>query len=353
MFPLGPAQQMSVLARELVKRDFDVHIAVLKDSSASPYRVPEDCQIHHLEFGQRDWMGWCQLRKLAKSIQPDVCHDWSVEPIARAAVGDCFAHVSSQYSGRQEPIQWSNWMRQRLVKHKAKAPAQFAVTHELVAERLLRRGVSKECVTVIPPAVDQHLSFERKDSKQFVLEEYGLPSESVVVGSYAPLIPATRFKDSIWAVDLLSCVRDDVQLLIMGRGSQLNRLRRFLRCTMVRSRVHFVDLPVEPLRVLSGLDVYWNSHLQWPLPISMLNAMQFGVPAISVHGPETEKVIIHQTTGFCVNLGARDEFARWTKYFVEQKDSAKQLSEQGQKHVQQLFPVEPFVEAYLNLYRAF
>lgn len=353
MFPLGPAQQLSLLARELVKRGYEVHIAVLQDRRGSPYRVPSECQVHHLEIQKRDWMAWNRLRKLANAIDPDICHDWSAEPVTRAAIGGRYAHVSSQYDARRRPIQWSNWMRKKWIARQSVAPTQYVATHKLVVEQLVAQGISDDCVTMIPPAVATEIEVDRVADRQYVLEKFGLPDNSVIVGSFAPLIPATRFKDSIWAIDLLNCVRDDMQLLIMGRGSQLSRLRRFLRCTMVRSRVHFVDLPSEPLRVLSSLDVYWNSHVQWPLPISMLNAMRFGVPAISVHGPETEEVVIHQTTGFCVNLGARDEFARWTKYLVEQKESAKQLSDQGQEHVRQMFPIEPFVEAYLTLYRSF
>ena len=351
MFPLGPANQLKLLANELVQRGLEVHVAVLKDRPFDRYPLPSNCQVHYLEIKKRDWMAWSKLRRLANSIRPDVCHDWSAESITRAAIGDLFPHVSSQYCDLAGPIEWSNWIRQQLTKRRTIAPTQFAVTHELLANRLTERGISNDRVTVVSPAVGAEDN--PQDARQFVLEEFGLPNDSLIVGAYAPLVPATRFKDCIWAVDLLSCIRDDVQLLIMGTGTQLSRLQRFLRCTRVRPRVRFVGLPADPLQVIAGLDVYWNSHLQWPLPISMLLAMQFGVPAVSVHGPETDQVIIHQTTGFCVNLGARDEFARWTKYLVEQKEPAKQLARQGQQHVENLFPVEPFVDAYLNLYESF
>lgn len=351
MFPLGPAHQMELLAGQLVQRKFEVHVAVLRDKPSERYSVPANCQVHHLEVQKRDWMAWSKLRKLAKSIQPDICHDWSADSITRAAVGDLFPHVSSQFCGRATPIEWSNWIRRQLGRRRATAPTQFVATHEIVARRLVERGISDEQVTVIAPAVGNEV--KPQGARSFVLEEFGLPDDSLIVGAFAPLVPATRFKDCIWAVDLLSCIRDDVQLLIMGTGTQLARLKRFLRCTRVRPRVHFVGLPDDPLRVVAGLDVYWNSHLQWPLPISMLSAMQFGVPAVSVHGPETDEVIVHQTTGFCVNLGARDEFARWTKYLVEQKESAKQLARQGQQQVEKMFPVRPFVDAYLKLYESF
>jgi glycosyltransferase involved in cell wall biosynthesis len=351
MFPLGPSNQLSLLAQELVKRGAEVHLAILKDRPSTGFRLPSDCHIHHLEITRHDWMGWNQLRKLAKSIQPTVCHDFSVAAMTRVAIGDTFPQVSTQFRAPNAPKP-TDWIRQKFVERNAATPHHFVATHSIVADELIAQRVPEGSIMVIPPAVDRETEM-MPNARQFVLNEYGLPKDSVIVGTYAPLVPATRLKDLIWAIDLITCIRDDVQLLIMGQGGQLDRLRRFSRCTAADSHIHFIGCPVRSPQVLSGLDVYWNSHLLWPLPNSLLSAMNFGVPAISVLGPETESLIQHQTTGFGVNLGARDEFARWTKYLIEQTESAQQLASQGQEHVRRGFSVGSFIESYLKIYGQF
>ena len=104
--------------------------------------------------------------------------------------------------------------------------------------------------------------------------------------------------------------------------------------------------------MLAGLDFYWHSHLIEPLPANLLAAMANGIPAISVYGPGTSEIIKHQETGFAVNFGARDEFARWTKYLIELPEQAAKLSSQGQAFRQTTdLPIEITLNHYLQLYR--
>jgi len=81
-------------------------------------------------------------------------------------------------------------------------------------------------------------------------------------------------------------------------------------------------------------------------------AMHCGVPAISVYGPGTADVIGHQETGFAANFGARDEFARWTKYLLEQTESGNQLARQGKESLVGKFTVEQTAAGWLQLYQA-
>ena len=114
--------------------------------------------------------------------------------------------------------------------------------------------------------------------------------------------------------------------------------------------MHFLGLPESPESYLAAADFYWQSHLQNPLSCQLLAAMAMGVPAISVLGPGTEAVIQHQATGFATNFGARDEFARWTKYLIEQAEPASRLAQQGQDHVTKNFAFDPMLQGYLELY---
>ena len=78
--------------------------------------------------------------------------------------------------------------------------------------------------------------------------------------------------------------------------------------------------------------------------------MAMGIPAISVFGSATDSIIEHQTTGFATNYGARDEFARWTKYLIEQTEPGDRLARQGRDHVVKNFPFDSMLQGYLELY---
>ena len=76
--------------------------------------------------------------------------------------------------------------------------------------------------------------------------------------------------------------------------------------------------------------------------------MANAIPVISVYGEGTEETILHQQTGMAVNYGARDEFARWTKFLIEKPDAARRLADQGKAHVLEKFPLEKMVSEYLS-----
>ena len=141
-----------------------------------------------------------------------------------------------------------------------------------------------------------------------------------------------------------------MQFVIFGKGLQKNRLQRFARMTESFHHVHFLGEPADADSMLAGLDFYWHSHLLEPLPVNLLAAMAAGIPTISVYGPGTSEIIRHQETGFAVNYGARDEFARWTKYLIELPDQAAKLSTQGKSFVEQNFTDPDYADKFLRLY---
>jgi glycosyltransferase involved in cell wall biosynthesis len=110
-------------------------------------------------------------------------------------------------------------------------------------------------------------------------------------------------------------------------------LQKFASQTEAQQHIHFLGTPANALKLIAGLDFFWQSHLREPLPGNLMLAMALEIPVISVFGPGTSEIIRHQETGFAVNLGARDEFARWTKYLIEMPEAAEKLAAQGRKYV--------------------
>lgn len=177
-----------------------------------------------------------------------------------------------------------------------------------------------------------------------------LPEKAYLAGAVGPLCHRSRFKDLIWATDLLTVIRDDFHFLMIGKGSQRKQLERFASLTESRSHIHFLGHPEFPQRVVAGLDFYWNSHLRDPLSGNLLAAMANGIPSISVYGPGTEEIIRHQQTAFGVNFGARDEFARWTKFLIEKSEPAQKIAWQGQQFVRDNFRQSKMIDGYLAIY---
>lgn len=349
-----PAHQLALLTAGLVEKGFEVHVASLSDPYTVSHEFPSSVQLHFLaRTERRDWLLSRRVKSLARRLQPDFVHAWGIkshkDTFAFLRAPTNFARYCTylELPQSRQPI-LRRWLHESLTEN-----ITSIVTHDAIADALVDDGFDCEFV-VIENAIQPKPTV--LDIRQQVLNHLDIPDDSILCCSIAEFQPRTRLKDLIWATDLLYAIRNDVHLLLVGSGKQRKRLEKFLWQTKAGSNVHFID-PLDPSinflnsNLFRAIDVYWSSHLIQPNSSSILQAMEQGVPVISVFGPGTENLILHQQTAMGVNFGARDEFARWTKYFIEQTDSANQLTSQAKQFVKR-FDAEAMVRRYLSCYKS-
>ncbi len=376
LFPLGPAQQLVRLAHELAGQSFDLHVAVLSPSTVPDWLARLPLTVHHLMapttrpagtvrfrsaqvLSRANCETTFRLRNLIRTLRPTLVQAWCGNSAlitlaaAQFPISGRRADLPLFYTElflNPEKTLTQQWYESRC----SRGFAATMVSHAAVKAHLIETGFDGR-IEVVPNQIGFGIAppsaTERETARQLLRANLNLPAKALVAGTVARLIPRTRLKDLIWATDLLTCVRDDFHFLIIGEGTQRNRLGQFAALTESNQHIHFLGEPPEALRILQGLDFYWHSHLLEPLPGNLLTAMALGIPAISVYGPGTTEIIRHQQTGFATNFGARDEFARWTKYLIEQTEPAKQLAAQGQTFVQQNFDNAGLAESYLKIWR--
>ena len=381
----GPAEQLFQLARRLSAQTdlaIEIQIVVLQAVELPAWTTQNPFDVislnrqkyTHSKFAlsssdapisRKNLQSVLALRDIVRDWQPDIVHAWGGNS---AWVNQIAANLPRfKLPGRQHRDDFSvpifntelqlppkQRIAQRWYEQKFGSPfVATIVPHATARNHLLRRNFSGR-IEIIPnriePASCEVNEVEREAARQSLRKQLNLPPTAKIAGTFAPLIPRTRLKDLIWATDLLTCVRNDFHLLILGNGTQQSRLRRFASLTEAEKHVHFLNDPIEPRTLLNGLDFYWHSHLMEPLPTVLLTAMASEIPVLSVYGQGTQEIIRHQATGFAVNLGARDEFARWTKFLIEQSQPARQLAQQGQAFVAENFTDNSQVDHYRRVW---
>ena len=373
LFPLGEAQQLQMLAKSLSQLGHDIHVAVLGQRTIEPptwadagicirYLNGDDkTPLHTMRDG---FFVVKQLRKLIRTLEPSIVHTWC----GQSELLTLLATAEFSWANRVgwKPLklfrlictelflQPEKRLTRQLIENRLSDRVEcMIVPHESAKNHLVENGYVESKVRVIANATpNSQRLIDRGQARSRVLTKLGLSNSTFLAGAVAPLQHRTRLKDLIWATDLLTCIREDFHFVIVGTGSQLKQLKRFAALTESKAHVHFLGHPESPEQVVAGLDFYWHSHLRDPLSGTLLAAMAQGVPSISVYGSGTKEIVRHQETAFAVNFGARDEFARWTKFMIEKPDAAKKLARQGQSFVQKNFELESMVEAYLRIYEA-
>ena len=355
----GATQQLDLLTRNIAAND-EVHIAILGGSISSPdfLKASDESRIFHKLFDRSNHRpsfrsltrAGLRLRKLIQNIQPNIVHAWCApaERVALAAAAQlpCARKFVTELYVRPA----SNMTMEAIDQKLGSQVNKYIVSHDEVRQSLVQHQYPAHKTAVIANAIP-HDSLPKRETAKAKLAELCDTKDNVrVAGAVASLVPRSRLKDLIWATDLLTCIRNDFHFVIFGRGSQRRRLERFAHQTEAGHHVHFVDSERCAIDLIPGLDFFWQSHLNEPLAPAMAYAMRCSVPVVSVYGSGTSELITHQETGFATNFGARDEFARWTKYLLEQTDSGRQLASQGQDSLSRQFSVEAMVEEYRNVY---
>lgn len=357
----GASWQLHLLSQG-VALHHDVHIAVLGGKHGTPKLFGDD-ESRHFHFlaatsdlnarpsFRTQTRSGLRLRKLIDRLEPDLVHAWCqpAERITLAATAnmESLRKVVSELYIRPS----SNMINEGIDRQLGKTVERFVVSHTEVQSSLVLHGYDENRISMVASAIsDPPMKINRESARQTILDTAKLPENTKIAGAVAPLVPRSRLKDTIWATDLLTCIRNDVHFFIFGSGSQRKRLERFASQTEAGHHIHFLDSQIDAMELIPGLDFFWQSHLNEPLPSAMHVAMACGVPVVSVFGPGTAETLRHQENAFVVNFGARDEFARWTKYLLEQTDSAQQLAQQGRASLDGKYPVDEMVRGYCEIY---
>ena len=368
LFSQGSIQQLLPIARSLAEKSCEVHLVVFDNAGPDPAendRLSMFSSVHCLS-GQRlsrtmsrhSLQAVSKLRKLIGELQPDVVHSW-------CGLSEWITLAATQYpvnsSGRKPKrfatelyLQPEKGFSRQLFECKISSGFEkIIVPHETVKQHMINEWYDDELFRVIRHSIEvdsYDLTKPRSELKTRLRQRLNLPDTVHIAGTVAPLIAKNRLKDVIWACDLLTCIRDDFHLVIIGNGTQRERLLKFASQTESGSHVHLLGEPDDAASLMGGFDIYWQPHLNEPLPVNLIGAMAMGIPAISVFGSGTSEIIRHQETGFATNVGARDEFARWTKYLLELPDAAEKIAKQGQRFVTSNFLENDAAEQYFELY---
>ena len=345
----GPNWQLRQLTKLLSPSDFEIHVLSLGDCDDSEDLISSGIELHFINRHRSKLTKAIELRRLIEDLVPDVVHAWGYPTHLLVAF--------SQYRTNRPKLVYSYFclpprrlmLRRWLDEFVTREPATITVTHSALGESLATEGMDNP-YQVVPNAMIE-CETNKEQARQKLLDLTNISNRNVfLVGTVCCMEPRFRLKDLIWATDMIFCVRDDVHLLIFGFGSGKRALEYFLHKTEATTHVHFIDSRSLDVEQLIGLDAYWNSQIVEPNSVPMMTAISGGVPTISVLDESTNEVILPMQTGLATNIGARDEFARWTKFLIEQQTRGKELAIQGREYVTKRFPVRQMVDGFAEIY---
>src|SRR5262245_19417258 len=170
--------------------------------------------------------------------------------------------------------------------------------------------------------------------------------------SVARLARAKNLDTLLRAVAVARAAVPDLGLWIVGRGDQETALRQLCGRLDLGSVVRFCGERRDVGNWLRAADVFVLSSTSEGLPISMLEAMAAGLPAIVTEVGALPELVALSGAGKTVPARSVDSFARAIVEFANRRHELAALGERASRCYRAHFTPEVMTGEYLSLYRA-
>jgi glycosyltransferase involved in cell wall biosynthesis len=347
----GAEKQMALLATRLPRDQFEVHVCVLTrlgplESTLRDAGIPVSC-MH--KAWKVDPAAYARLKREIRRIEPDLVQTWLFAANSYGRQAALAAGVPHMVASERCVDRWKTWKELAIDRYLARRSDRIVVNSSGVLDFYAAQGIAADKIEVIPNGV---LPLPpATGTRGELLRELNLPDQTRLIGAVGRLWPQKRYKDLIWAADLLKVIRDDVHLVIVGEGPQRERLERYRSLVQIEDRVHFLGHRDDVHRLLPHLDCFWLGSGYEGQSNGLMEAMISGVPVVASDIPGNRDLVIHGETGYLYPLGDRAALARWTNILLNDAELAKRLGMTAKQRMHDQFSVEKMVARYTDLYR--
>ena len=233
---------------------------------------------------------------------------------------------------------------------KTKQVSKIVTTHAEIARRLMQAGFGEQEIATIPMGAPLPVFQPCAGSKvrsSSIRDSLDIPEEIFLVGAHASMVPRNRWKDLLWAVDLVQSVRDDFQFLAFGDGPQRWRLEKYAQQVDAAGKTHFLGSDPAFLNWLPELDLFWHGYQHDPAPFPVVAALRSGCPVLAPEDPELAAMV--GAGGKLFELGHRDQIARITNSLFDDRQQLEHLGQQA-KSIEHLADIRETVTRLLDVY---
>lgn len=268
------------------------------------------------------------LRRIVREIKPDLIHTGPIQTCAFLAVLSGFRPILTMSWGYDlvQEADRNRWMRW-VTRYTLKRSAFFASDAKVSRDKAVAFGMDPERTVIFPWGIDlKHFKPSKKENKK----------ETTLFCS--------RTWESIYGVDVLAKAfvkvaarHPNVNLILLGGGSQGAKIRQILMSAGLLERVHFggqigqADLP----RWYHMSDLYISpSHVDGS-SVSLMEALASGLPCLVSDIPGNREWIEAGVNGWLFRDGDADDLAEKILFAIKNRRSFKKIGEAARQTAEQ------------------
>jgi glycosyltransferase involved in cell wall biosynthesis len=347
----GAEKQLCLLASGLPEHGIEPHVVLLTRDGPlreqlSAANIPVTLIGKHF---RADPTAYFRLRRWLREWKPDVVHSWLFAANAYARRAALSAKVPVILGSERCVDLWKTPAHFWIDRYLAARTDGITTNSTGVRDFYASHGIEPDRIFVIANGIQPRK--ETAISREEAFGRLGVDPKRHLILSVGRLWPQKRYRDLIWAAELLGTLRDDVTYVIIGDGPQSGELLRFRDSLSKPDRVRFVGHRDDVAELLPHADLFWNGSEYEGQSNSILEAMQAGVCTVAANIPGNRDLVTDQQTGRLVEPGDKADFARVSQYLLTHPEERIRLAVAGGEAIRTHFTVPRMVTEHAELYQ--
>ncbi|MGV3482823.1 MAG: glycosyltransferase [Planctomycetaceae bacterium] len=347
----GAEKQLCLLATGLREHGIEPHVVILTHDG--PLRSELDAAAVPVTLiGKRfraDPTAYFRLRRWLKQWNGQVVHSWLFAANAYARQAARSAQIPVVLGSERCIDLWKTSAHFFIDRHLARCTDGLTTNSIGVRDFNVSHGIPADKFTVIANGIPPRRA--GSISRDEAMQRLGVDPDRKLILAVGRLWPQKRYRDLIWAGELLATTRRDSTLVIVGDGPQRGELLRHRDALTTPSHVRFAGHREDVAELLPHADVFWNGSEYEGQSNAIIEAMQAAVCVVATDIPGNRDLVDDQVTGRLVAVGDRADLARVTSHLLDHPELRTRLAEAGRQKIADSFTVPQMVAAHAELYR--
>jgi len=214
-------------------------------------------------------------------------------------------------------------------------------------------SASHKCAVIHSPFATETEPVDREQCRRAVLDEFGCPPETHVVGFVGNLVERKRPTVFVETIARMVARRPDLAIAapLFGQPREQGaRVAAAIEGLGLRDRVRLMGFRYPPEPWIAACDVLLVPAVEEPFGRSLIEAMLLGTPLVAADSGGNPEIIRHGETGYLVPPDDPDAFARRTLDLLEDDAARARVAAHARQDAVARFGMQRHAQSIMQIY---
>lgn len=365
----GPAIHTCLLTKHFNNSEYDSLLinGELSDGEGDmSYLLGDGTVFHkHIASLQReispiaDLKSIIELYKLFKKEKPDIVHTHTAKAGMVGRLAAFLARVPVRihtyhghvFSGYFTPLKTKMFIM--IERFLALISTKIIVISEKQKSEICNKyKISpREKVAIIRLGFDMENYDSLEKYKNYWRKKFNIPNNAPIVGIIGRLTAIKNHKLFLQIANEIYNKINNVHFLIIGDGELKNELKNEINELSLKPNIHFTGWITDIPLLYSDIDILLLTSLNEGTPVAIIEAMHYGIPAVSTNVGGVSDLIKNGENGFVVNSFNPEDFSPVILKLLDNPKLRRKIGNAGQSFIKEKFSAKRLISDLDQLYR--